>query len=145
IRVYKSTGFLVDSSAVDVEHIAKSDSGSGTDGQGNLQANPADFTTLAELADDARAEHTREMNEVNVDNLNPSAVRGLFSVSGPAAPMLTMLAAQRRLEAVGHGTLPLFLYDQEHGGLVAWNPTIEDVHELLEKLPQRIKPLYEQG
>ena len=132
-KVYKTTGFLVDSGRVEIEHVAETDSLSSTDNDGNLQAHQTDLTTLAELAERARTDGSGEKNEVNINDLRMDALRGLFTVDA-AAPRLTACATRQHLAAQGYGSLPLFVYDQKHGSLQPWVPSSDEVHALLQQI-----------
>lgn len=129
INVYKPFGFLVDSDYTTIEHVAELDSGSSVDADGSLIANETNLRTVSELAELTHATHTAYMNEVNV-TLPERAVRGLF-VTSYSRPKLDALVTRQHIQTLGKGELPLFLYDQKQGALLTWEPSAEEVTELL--------------
>lgn len=131
-RVYKPFGFLVDAERSEIEHVASTDSGSNVDNEGNLRANQSDLTTLDELAEQIHETNSKEMNEVNV-NFSTDALRGLFATNY-ALPKLDALVTQFHIQKQGKGTLPLFIYDQDQGALLPWNPDAEEITKLLDML-----------
>jgi hypothetical protein len=144
-RVYKPSGFLVDSNRVEVEHVAKTDSLSSVDNNGKLQAHASDITTLPELATVARADGRGDMNEVNINGVTPDTIRGIFTTNYPI-PGLTALAAQRFLSERGYGQLPVYVYDQKIGDLSPWNPSAQDVQDMLETIPSAwVRSFYAKG
>lgn len=131
-RVYKPFGLLVDARRAQVEHVADTDSGSNVDNDGNLRANQSDLTTLDELAERIHETNSKEMNEVNV-SFSTGALRGLFATNY-ALPKLDALITQFHIQKQGKGMLPLFVYDQDQGALLPWEPNAEEITELLDTL-----------
>lgn len=128
VGVYKSFGFLADADHTEVEHVSDHDSGSNVTND-ILSASESDLETLDELAQRVRETKTRDMNEVNV-TLPAHALRGIFANDFPR-PKLDALATQRYIQGQGKGLLPLFIYSQDQGSLVPWQPGAEEVRQLL--------------
>lgn len=131
VGVYKSFGFLASSDRTEVEHVSDHDSGSNVTND-ILSASESDLETLDELAQRVHETRTRDMNEVNV-TLPINALRGIFANDFPR-PKLDALATQRYIQEQGKGLLPLFIYNQEQGSLVPWQPNAEEVRQLVDTM-----------
>lgn len=141
VSVYKPFGFLVDAERAEIEHVSEHDSGSNTDNEGNLKTNESDLATLDELAQRIHESSTRDMNEVNA-TLPTDAVRGLFATNY-YLPKLDALVTQHHVQRQGKGTLPIFLYDQDRGSLLPWEPSTEEIAKLLDTIgSERMRNLY---
>lgn len=127
--LYKGIGLLVDSGLTAIEHVAASDSGSRSSGTEGLVANPSDLETLDDLKVFVHEHQDRNMNEVNA-TIPLSGVRGLFTNENPETE-LEALVVQRHFERKGLGCLPIFTYSRREGLLKHWQPTNEEVAQLL--------------
>ncbi len=142
VRVYKPLGFLADSKRTTVEHIADQDSGSGTDNEGNLVAHGPAMKTLPELARQIRANHTRDMNEVNIA-LPSAALRGMFTTNH-ARPKLDALITRQHIREYAKGELPLFVYD--NGAMKPWDPGLTEIAGLLDAIRVGwVREMYAEG
>ena len=134
IPTYKNIGFLVNSDATEIVHVADSDSGSNGSGD-NFIANPTDLSTLKELASRTREQKLTDMNEVNVNIPTKEAYVGLFfnKALSERSKAQILLAQECHKDLTGQ-TLPIFEYDFKKSTLTEYNPSKEERNEFLKRM-----------
>lgn len=129
-------GFIINSNKTEVIHVADSDSGSGTDKEGNLVANETDLHSLAELAQKTKEQKLKDMNEVNI-NFKDDAIMGLFvNKCLSERPKALILLAQEYYKLHTRKELPIFTYDIKQGKLEEWKLNDEEKHKFLQDMLQ---------
>ena len=116
VPTYKAIGYLIDSSKVEVGHLAEMDSGSsGNSKDGTFHANLTEVKTLDELADLIKIKKNKIMNEVNI-NMHEDAYVGLFFNKCNSPRLLAnVILAGKALEIQTGIQFPIYMYDYENG------------------------------
>lgn len=145
IEMYNNAyGFLFNSDKVKVEHVALTDSGSGTDKAGNLRANPADFTNLDELRNYyTERKNTFTMNEINA-TVTADAIAGVVLRKGVRNPnTLLQLGLFAKTLSDSGIEVPIYEYDERKGEVSAFSLPPES--DLLSKVRNEYLPLYKKA
>ena len=134
VQTYKGIGFLINSDKVEVFHINKQDNGSHGDiKQGNFSANPADFATLPELAEQIRKDHLHDYNECKINMESTDAYVGLFAGSLDRQKAFAILAQQYYYTQTGK-ELPIYVYDYQASTLTPFKPTQQEKEDLFKTI-----------
>lgn len=136
VKTYKNVGFLIDSDLTNIEHIAKSDSGSsGNIRNGDFFANRSDFVSLEQLADYISESKDITMNEINI-SIPLNAVLGLVVVkcNNELIHIQRMLVVRKCLLDTTGIEFDIFEYDQQAGKITQIDVT-EDLVSSLNSLP----------
>lgn len=132
VRTYKNSGFLIDSDLVNVQHIAKSDSGSsGNFKNGDFFANKSDFETLEQLANYIKHSKDTTMNEINI-SIPLESILGLVVVkcNTELRHIKRMMAVRQCIFELTGIEFDIYEYDINCGKI----KQIDLTDELLEKM-----------
>lgn len=141
IPTYKNIGFLINGKKAEAFHFSESDSGSsGNISNGDFHANRTDIYSLEELTQRIRAKHSGVMNEVNLNIRTIDAVEGLFvNLAKSELPKAYILMAQEYFRMQTGRKLQIYTYDIEKGALEEYNPSKEEIEDLMTRLKNNKK------
>lgn len=130
VSTYKAYGFLMDADQSEIVHVSPTDSVSGV-GSDGFRANTSGLANLDELAEVVKSSDVPGMNEVNAHFVKKS-IKALF-VNKAFNPNIKMdiMAIQKHLQDKGVD-LPTYVYDVEKGDLELWQPSPEEIAQILE-------------
>jgi hypothetical protein len=129
IPTYKNFGFMFNGATSEIHHVSNQDSGSS--GQGDrFRAAESTLTSLADLAAVVTNKSPR-MNEVNA-TFQSTDLKGIFALEAPnpTAKLHAWFMRQHMKDTTGI-EYPLYAYDVGAGEIKAWQPTAEDVKDIL--------------
>lgn len=133
VKLYKNTGYLVNSETADCFHICKTDSGSsGNIMNGDFSANKSDFEKISELAEFILNNNFSDVNEINL-NLKLSDIVG-FVVSKCNIETILLkriLIVQKAIEKLTGIQYPIYEYDSQVGKLVPMEITDELINNII--------------
>ncbi len=142
---YQPFGLLFDSTTVEVDHVASTDSGSGTGIGGELIANSSELSTVEDLKNYYKdREGSQAMNEVNA-KVHKNDIVGLIMKKGTRAPKtLVEIEVIRKFLEENQLNLRVYEYDDNKGVMSKYNSP--DIDNLLTQIrPENFQQAYKKA